>query len=341
MGRHVAEDIPELDRYVDGTCAAIGREIEALGIPRLAGVVLGGGYGRGEGGAKAKLESEVGERNDSALETPTLTLSNDMDFFAITDEGADEGSDVPRIAASLEPISRKWTGKTGIDIDFMVRTPWRIRHDERRIMIQELLRGYFDVEGRKGEELFAEVRRHPAEDLPWGEAARLLLNRGMGLLLAKSRAEGPSDAESPKPDDFIARNINKCVLGAGDALLVARHGYRWRALDRAEAIGDELYRKALGWKFRPLENAVCDWETARGIWLGAYDEVMAAGAGNSEACGRTLFNAARWLVRRRSLGPVATLGLTPEVRVLKGVAGAIRARGSVSQALRRDWEVFN
>ena len=60
MGRHVSGNCPELDRLVDDACVEMGREIAALCIPRLAGVVLGGGYGRGEGGVKEKLEARVG-----------------------------------------------------------------------------------------------------------------------------------------------------------------------------------------------------------------------------------------------------------------------------------------
>ena len=56
MGRHVAGEMPELDRFVEEACEEIGAEIAALRIPRLAGVVLGGGYGRGEGGALIKEE---------------------------------------------------------------------------------------------------------------------------------------------------------------------------------------------------------------------------------------------------------------------------------------------
>ena len=334
MGRHVAGDAPELDRIVDDACAAIGREIESLSVPGLAGVVLGGGYGRGEGGVR-ELKTESGKWKTEN------SLSNDLDFFAITEEGASEGSDAPRIASALEPISRRWTEKLGIDVDFTVRTPWRIRHDERRIMIQELLRGHFDIAGRRGEELFASVGRHDAGDIPWGEAARLLMNRGMGLLLARERTEnGKWKMENGEGDaDFIARNINKCILGAGDARLVARHGYAWRAPDRADALGDALYRKAVEWKFRPRLEPVCDWETARGVWLNAFDEVMAAGSG--PASRRTPFNVARWLARRRSLGPVATIGLAPEVRVLRGVERAVRARAGIAPSLRRDWEVFN
>ena len=341
MGRHVAAECPELDGLVDDACAGVGAAVAAANVPRLAGVVLGGGYGRGEGGVKG------------------TALSNDLDFFAITEDGA-SGAEIAAIAAALEPISREWTAKLGIDVDFTVRTPWRIRHDERRIMVQELVRGYFDVAGKKGDELFAGVARRPAEDIPWGEAARLMMNRGMGLLLAKFKVESlklkvdaSSDAECrmspacrPSHDarradsDFIARNINKCVLGAGDARLVARRGYRWRAVERADALGDELYRAAVEWKFRPCDEPVCDWETARDAWLAALDEIMDAGR-KAHALGRSMREAARWVVRRRTLGEPASFGQDCTVRVLRGVARAVRARSQIPPGLRRDWEVFN
>ncbi len=45
-----AYNSPEADRIVDDAIQQIGAEINALDIPMLGGVVLGGGYGRGEGG---------------------------------------------------------------------------------------------------------------------------------------------------------------------------------------------------------------------------------------------------------------------------------------------------
>ena len=339
MGRHVAAECPELDRLVDDACAGVGAAVAAANVPRLAGVVLGGGYGRGEGGVKGN-----GERGTA--------LSNDLDFFAITEDGA-SGAEMAAIAAALEPISREWTAKLGIDVDFTVRTPWRIRHDERRIMVQELVRGYFDVAGRKGEVLFAGVARHPAEGIPWGEAARLLMNRGMGLLLAREAAGrglpalpsagGASNDDSKMSDadrGFVNRNINKCVLGAGDARLVARRGYRWRAVERADALGDALYRAAVEWKFHPGDEPVCDWETARAAWLDALDEVMDGGR-RAHALGRSIREAARWVVRRRTIGEPASFGQDCTVRVLRGVARAVRARTQIPRGLRRDWEVFN
>ena len=318
MGRFVSGSAPSVDRALADALAAIGSEISALRIPDLQGVVLGGGYGRGEGGV----------RNVNGAER----LSNDLDFFAVAVEGATD-ADASAISAALEPLARRWTEKLGVDVDFTSRTPWRLRHDQERLMVQELIHGYVDVAGSCGKELFAGIDRRDPSALPWMEAARLLMNRGVGLLLAMER----------RPADFVSRNINKCILGAGDALLVSRGLYRWRAEDRKAALAahgdDGLYARALEWKSRPREEPVCDWETARGRWLGAKVEVFAAA--DEAVRRRSLRNAARWLVRRRSLGAPGTFGQDPVVRILARVAGCIEGRRPLDSSLRRDWEIFN
>ena len=333
MARHVAGEMPGLDRLVEDSCAEIGREIDALRVPRLAGVVLGGGYGRGEGGAKGG------------------GLSNDLDFFAITEDGAPEAETLAAIGAALKPISEKWTAKLGVDVDFAVKTPWRLKHDEERIMVQELVRGYFDVAGMKGEALFSGIAKIDAAKLPWMEAARLMMNRGMGLLFAmtESKKSWSSELELEKGlelvrnREFVNRNINKCILGVGDAFLVSRGLYRWRAEDRAAALkaqGDDgLYARAVEWKFRPTEEPVCDLETARETWLNGYMEVIAA-VGDDD-CRRTLRNVARWLVRRRSIGEIRTFALNPVVRILESVKRHVRDRAAPDDSLMRDWEIFN
>ena len=313
-----AHDCPAADRLVDDAIRAIGAEIDALAIPRLLGVVLGGGYARGEGG--------VFDAEGSAPR-----LSNDLDFYVVAEDGASP-ADLAAIAAALRPVSEKWTARLGVDVDFSPpKTPWRIRHDEERLMIQELLHGYCDVAGKPGSELFKDIPRRPPEELPFLEAVRLLVNRGVGLLLAAEPGASP---------DFVARNINKAILGCGDARLIARGGYHWRALDRVDALADDLYRAAVQWKFRPRPEPPCDWETARDIWLAAVDEIC---ADHPTLRGRTLRAAARWLARRRSLGPapLRTLGLDPLVRILRAMLPLVRDRRPFPVSLRRDWEVFN
>lgn len=315
MGVHVAGDSPAMDRLVDEAIAGVGADITALNVPRLRGVVLGGGYGRGEGGVF--VDDDGGER-----------LSNDLDFYVVAEDGSSDAQ-IASIGEALKPVSEKWTGKLGVDVDFCVaKTPWRLKHDEERVMIQELVHGYFDVAGLKGEDLFAGVERRDPGAFPWMEAARLLMNRGVGLILAME-----SDDEA-----FIVRNINKCVLGAGDARLIARGEYRWKALERADVLAEVLYSTAVKWKFRPRESAICTWETARRSWLDAEEEVMAAG---SRECGRSLYSAVRWAVRRRSVGDIGSIGMNPVVRILKRVEDVVRKRAPLPESLKKDWMIFN
>ncbi len=326
MGRHVAADCPELDAKIDKACAAVGAEIDALAVPGLAGVVLGGGYGRGEGGVW------------TAGSAPSL--SNDLDFYVVTEEGAGEGT-ISEIARALAPVSAKWTKELGVDADFCAaKTPWRLKHDERRLMVQELVRGYSDVAGKKGDVLFAHIERRDAKDVPWMEAARLLMNRGVGLLLANDKAGRERFGFEDMRGDFVSRNVNKCVLGSGDARLVARRDYRWRATDRARALGDSLYREAVEWKFRPRAEAVCGWDAAREAWLDAAEEVMARGK-DAGALSRSLREAARWVVRSGTLGGLSGLGRDCVVRVLGRVERHVRSRAGVDDALMREWRVFN
>lgn len=315
MGRYVAGAAPAMERLMEETVKGIGAEIGTLAVPCLQGVVLGGGYGRGEGGVFA----------DGAEER----LSNDLDFFAVT--APDTSTDgIRAIMAALAPVSEAWTAKLGVDVDFVVRTPWRIRHDEARVMIQELVRGYVDVAGRPGAELFQDVARRPPEALPWTEAVRLLVNRGVGLTLARTSGDAV----------FAERNVNKCVLGAGDAVLVARHAYAWRVEDRASALGWPAYDAAMAWKFRPRAGGTCGWDEARNLWLQAVEEVRDAGRRDG-ADGRSLYQAARWIVRRRTLGDLRTLGQGAVVRILNRLVRVVETREALPPALRRDWQVFN
>jgi hypothetical protein len=317
MGTHVAGDAPDMDRLVDETVAGVGADIEALRMPGLWGVVLGGGYARGEGGV---LESSDGARR----------LYNDLDFYVVATPGASSG-DISAVADALAPVSERWTARVGISVDFCApKTPWRIRHDQDRLMIQELLNGYVDVAGEKGAVMFSGVERRPPSAFPWQEAARMMVNRGAGLLLAM----GGDDAV------FTARNINKCVLGAGDARLIAAGEYRWKAVERAETLADELYKKAVEWKFRPRAEAPCGWERAREVWLKAADEVMSAGR-RSGVLRRSLYQTARWIARRRTLGDLRTLGLWPTARMLIAMERLVRERRAMPPAFRRDWEIFN
>lgn len=253
MGRFVTGVAPIAEKIVADAVKGIGEAIDVLKIPNLEGVVLGGGYGRGEGGAYVSQDGKE-------------SLSNDLDFFAIASEGT---SKVERTAISnaLKVVADEWSSKLRIDVDFCFpKTPSRMRKDGKFLMIQELLHGYADVAGEKGEVMFAGIRRIDSGELPKSEAARLLMNRGAGLLLAREATAFGVE----KSGGFIPRNINKCVLGAFDARLIIEGRYKWRQKERVEALGSNLYTAAAEWKARPRSESVCDWSVAKDEWFNTF-----------------------------------------------------------------------
>ena len=370
------------DAAADAAVRAVLPEIVAAvrgcALPGFAGLVLGGGYGRGEGGA-----------------TAAHRLYNDLDLFVFLD--APEAA-FPSFAQRLAPVAAAFTARLGVDVDFTLRTAARLRRDGRRLMVQELLRGHvaldpadFDLAAWSG------VRPRAAADLPAGEAARLVMNRGMGLEFARRRLA----ANGGRADAFVLRNLNKAVLGAGDARLIAEGRYAWRLDAREAALGDAAYARACAFKRRPPDDAAAtsaalpppddaaatsaalpptddaaatsaalpptDDAAATSAALPPTDDAAATSAAlpcaalpptwdeafaawraaaaalfarrGRELCRRSPYQLARWIARRRTLGALATLGQDCTVRVLERIRATLA--DGVPPDVERDWEVFN
>ena len=367
------------DAAVRAALPEIVAAVRGCALPGFAGLVLGGGYGRGEGGA-----------------TAAHRLYNDLDLFVFLD--APEAV-FPSFAQRLAPVAAAFTARLGVDVDFTLRTAARLRRDGRRLMVQELLRGHvaldpadFDLAAWSG------VRPRAAADLPAGEAARLVMNRGMGLEFARRRLA----ANGGRADAFVLRNLNKAVLGAGDARLIAEGRYAWRLDAREAALADDAaYARACAFKRRPPDDAAAtsaalpptDDAAATSVALPCaadaaatsaalpcaadaaatsaalpraddaaatsaalpcaalpptWDEAFAAWRAAAAALfarrGRELhrrspYQLARWIARRRTLGALATLGQDCTVRVLERIRATLA--DGVPPDVERDWEVFN
>jgi len=229
--------------------ARLGRELadlaadvrQALG-DRLVGLVLGGGYGRGEGGVVVR----------NGREEPY----NDLDFVLVVQSKA--GFDAGRLA----PIKEAWQGRLGIHVDFShPLTPADLRELPPKLMWQDLLLGHIVVDGPP-DLLTAHCPPRLREPLAPIEATHLLLNRGAGLLWSLRVWHGIQAA----PDgDFIRRNIFKAALALGDALLIAHRRYQTPYTGRDRLVADllpatglretgrlrEVYQEALTFKFSP------------------------------------------------------------------------------------------
>ena len=313
---------PEVEALFDRLLPQMRDAIAARRIAKLSGIWLGGGYGRGEGGVRRMAAGRTRPYND-------------IDFFVFMAGAAEaEKADCAR---QLAAVAAKYAAEFGVDVDFCrPRNPADFKKDEDRLMIQELKRGHVALLG--GEDLLDHVRTLAADELPRMEALRLLMNRGMGLVLASQKA---TNLAAQADVDFFLRNLNKAILGAGDARLIAAKAYAWRIEDRAAKLADPRYEAAVSFKFRPTAEAPKDpeaaWNAAREYWLKGLEAVGLDGR-------RTVRQAARWVVRRRSLGPLGSFGQDCTVRVLREVRKILAHEMNevrLSASLERDWKCFN
>ena len=311
---------PAVANQLENALAGLAHDLEALRLPKLAAVVLGGGYGRGEGGV---LHTPQGDR-----------LYNDLDFFVFSARASRrERREIDQALATLSP---KWQPKLQVAVDFgPAKNLAELPKVCSTLMYQELLRGWRLVWGSLD---LAEYLPALAPDaLPVTEAIRLLLNRGMGLLLAAERL-----SRKDSDHDFIVRNMHKSLLGSGDALLLATGRYAWRATDRQAnfpklatdyALPDEFvagYEAACRYKCEPIPQLPPHpweaWQLCRRCWLLAVQLVagqrtadvqsVRAGLHQVAQAERSLRNFLRWTLHAHSLRSPRNLCDAPVVTVL-------------------------
>ncbi len=216
--------------------------VRAESEDNLIALVLGGGYGRGEGGVVC----------ENGYEYPY----NDLDFTIVVSRKE------PSMAKKLSTLSEPFAKRLRIEIDYSrPLTIADIRNWPHWMMWHDLLLGHQVLYGPE-DILTANAPEAVRAPLPLVEGTRLLLNRGAGLLWAMRVAVGLD--ESPDAD-FTRRNYYKCLLALGDALLVAAGKYTTRYTGRDRLLADALastqefsaidvlpqYQAALRFKFQP------------------------------------------------------------------------------------------
>ena len=203
-----------LEAHLARTAEAVRAGIAAL-IPssRLEGLLLGGGYGRGEGGV---WRTARGDRP-----------YNDLEFYVLA-----RGSvllNERRYRAALGQLAHELGAEAGLEVEFKLLSLARLRRSPVSMFSCDLIRGHRWVSG--DDFLLHGCAHHErAERIPLAEAARLLMNRCSGLLFARHRlARDPFTADDA---DFAGRNLAKARLALGDVLLTARGRYHWSCRER-------------------------------------------------------------------------------------------------------------
>jgi hypothetical protein len=208
--------------------------------PEIAGkataLVLGGGYGRGEGG--------VLENKRSGPE-----FFNDLDYFLFT-----ETPDDPALVVWSHAREKEETAALGVDVEIKRLPAAQVGQGLQTMMFADLVAGHVPVAGNC--QFLADLK--PAVDfskVAAEEATRLLWNRGSGLFF--SRGKLVSDLT------FVVRNHAKLKLALGDAWLCLAGQYVPRCRERGMRFaGIELpseleklhawHAQAVEFKFKPV-----------------------------------------------------------------------------------------
>ncbi len=220
-----------LERHLGHTCAQIVSGIRGLIPPgKLEAVLLGGGYGRGEGGV---LRGNGGDRP-----------YNDLEFYVAV-KGNRHVSEA-RYHRRLEVLGEILTHLAGAEVEFKITSLAELATRPVSMFSYDLAAGHRLLWGLEPADLLSgwDLHRSP-ENIPQAEATRLLMNRCSGLLFARAQLE--KEPFTPLAADFVTRNVAKAQLACGDALLTAHGRYHWSCRERHRRLMDLARDKRSAW----------------------------------------------------------------------------------------------
>lgn len=219
MGRYTLTGSEKFDSLIDEQLIQITEGILDL-IPQqdIVAILLGGGYGRGEGGVLIENGEEY--------------LYNDYDLFVILKNVSYLKKKAYQ--KKIQFIHEKFTPLFKIDVDVgPLQTVNAISKAPHWMMWYELKNGHKVLWGNKLIRNY--FPDYPHDEMQIMEAYRLLLNRGVGLLLCKQHFETYDDSES---QEFILRNIRKAQLAMGDAFLIKKRRFHFSYKKRSEIFNE-------------------------------------------------------------------------------------------------------
>ena len=150
-------------------CEEVSTGIHKI-VPKgqLEAVVLGGGYGRGQGGV---LSAQGGDKP-----------YNDLEFYVFVRGNVVWQERVYR--NELEELSKRLSAEAGLHVEFKVDSLEKLRQGPVSMFSYDLVSAHRVVFG--SEETFAGCEKHlDAKKIPLSEATRLLFNRCSGLLMVR------------------------------------------------------------------------------------------------------------------------------------------------------------
>ena len=212
--RFTIDGSPALETQLASLCEAAREELFTV-VPssRVEALLLGGGYGRGEGGVLVTSQGEA--------------PYNDLEFYLFL-KGVPLLSE-RRYGRAVHEVAEQLTATAGIEVEFKILSLEKLRREPVSMFYYDLIMGHRWIYG--DESCLAGCDHHrSAHRIPMHEATRLLMNRCSGLLFAAERLQRRHFGTGES--DFVGRNMAKAKLALGDVVLAARGQYHWSCLER-------------------------------------------------------------------------------------------------------------
>ncbi len=217
-GRFTIDGSDALEQHLAKVCDEVLAGVREI-VPRrcLEALLLGGGYGRGEG---------------SVLITPAGHHPyNDLDFYVFI-RGSTWWNE-RRFGAPLQWLAERVAPGAGVEIEFKITSLHKMKHSPVTMFSYDLMMGHRCL---MGSEIILSGGEHHClgSRIPMSEATRLLMNRCSGLLFARERLV--RERFTSEEADFVGRNLAKAQLGFGDAVLAALGQYHWSCRKRHQRL---------------------------------------------------------------------------------------------------------
>ncbi len=232
---------PALEDTIRDQLAAISEDVHRAVAPDAVDcLVLGGGYGRGEGGAFVR----------DGREHPY----NDYDLVLVH-HARGRGA-----LAGLAELEKRHSLRTGVHVDILPLHRRALFALPRALTWYELGRGHRVLGG--DESVLRPLTARRLDQVHHTEWGRLLMNRGAGLVFARWVLTGQpcSVAGDEEPNAFVTRQLQKAWLAFGDVWLAKRGAYhhlvRQRRKRFRERVGErplwaDAYEQAIAFKLSP------------------------------------------------------------------------------------------
>lgn len=247
--RFTLDGSTELETQLSEICHKVKESIAQVIPPeRFELLLLGGGYGRGEGGV---LRTEEGDRP-----------YNDLEFYLFLHGPALLMQKL--YGGKIHQLAEHLSFSAGVEIEVKIISLAKLQRSPVTMFYYDLLSGHKCLHG--DEELLKNCLHHrAAHRIPLYEATRLLMNRCSGLLFSAEKLARPQFGEAEA--DFVFRNISKAKLALGDVILAARGEYHWSCRERHKRLAklelhpelplEEItifHREGVDFKLRPTQS---------------------------------------------------------------------------------------